>query len=81
MLINIPNLVDLGLDEEELDERWRAVNGGVDVLQSKARLVCEVKVLCQEILHPQQGRRRLLLPIICTHIERNTFSVPSQLRS
>ncbi len=60
------DLVNLGLDEEELDERGRAVDGSVDVLQSEAWLVYEVKVLCQEILYPQQGGRRLLLPIICT---------------
>lgn len=61
------NLVDLGLDEEELDERGRAVYGRVDVLQREAGLVYEVKVLSEEVLHPQQGGRRLLLPIICTH--------------
>lgn len=64
----ILNLVDLGLDEEELNERWCAVDGSIDVLQSEAGLVCEVKVLRQEILYPQQGGRGLLLPIICTHI-------------
>lgn len=62
------NLVDLGLDEEELDERGCAVDGRVDVLQSQAGLVYEVKVLCQEILYPQQGGGGLLLPIICTHV-------------
>lgn len=64
----ILNLVDLGLDEEELNECGRAVDGGVDVLQSEAGLVYEVKVLRQEILYPQQGGRGFLLPIICTHI-------------
>lgn len=64
----ILNLVDLGLDEEELDERGGAVDGSVYVLQSEAGLVYEVKVLRQEILYPQQSCRRLLLPIVCAHI-------------
>ncbi len=62
------NLVDFGLDEEELDERGRAVDGRVDVLQREARLIDEVKVLCQEILNPQQRGGRLLLPVICAPI-------------
>lgn len=62
------NLVDLGFNKEELDECGRAVDGSVDVLQSEAGLASEVKVLCQEILNPQQGGRGLLLSIICTHI-------------
>lgn len=47
------NLVDLGFDEEELDECGRAVDGGVDVLQGEVGLGSEVKVLRQEILNPQ----------------------------
>lgn len=75
---SILHLVDLGLDEEKLNERGRAVDGRVDVLQSDARLVYEVKVLRQEILHPQQGGWGLLLPVICTHFTEVTQSVWSQ---
>lgn len=46
------HLVDFGLYDEEFDERWRAVDGRVDVLQSEAGLVCEVKMLREEILYP-----------------------------
>ena len=67
MLELILNLVDLGLNKEELDKRGCAVNGTVDVLQSQAGLANEIKVLRQEILNPQEGGGRLLLPIICTH--------------
>ena len=73
-----PYLVDLGLDEEELDERGRAVDSRVDVVQSEDGLTYEVKVLCQKILHPQQSGGGLLLPIICTHIQtsiKNTLLI------
>lgn len=58
-------LVNLGLDEEELNERGRALDGSVDVLQGQGLLVNQVVVLSQEILHPQQRGRRLLLAVIC----------------
>lgn len=61
-------LVDLGLDEEELNQGGRAVNGCVDVLQSQAGSVGVVKVLCQEVLNPEQGGGRLCLSIICANI-------------
>ena len=57
-------LVYFGLDDEELDERGRAVDGGVDVLQGLAGLAHIVKVLCQEELDPQQGGGGLLSTVI-----------------
>jgi len=62
------DLVDLGLDQEELDERGRAVDGGVYILQASALLAHVVKVLGQEVLHPEQGGGRLHLAVVCrTH--------------
>lgn len=66
------NLVDLGFDEEELDECRCAVDSSVDVVQSQAGLAYEVKVLGQEILYPQQGGGGLLLPIIYIHIQHKS---------
>lgn len=63
-----PHLVDLGFDEEELNERRCAVDGCINELQRQAWLADEVKVLCQEVLYPQQGGGGFLLPIICAHI-------------
>lgn len=64
----LPDLVDLGFDEEELNESRCAVDGCINKLQSQAWLANEVKVLSQEILYPQQGGRGFLLPIICAYI-------------
>lgn len=65
-------LVDLGLDEEELDQRGRAVDGCVDAVQSQAGSVGVVKVLRQEVLDPEQRGGRLLLPIVCADIHSNS---------
>ena len=57
-------LVDLGLDDEQLYERGRALDGGVDVLQGERLLAHHVVVLRQEVLHPEQRGRGLLLTAI-----------------
>lgn len=58
-------LVDLGFDEEELDEGGRALDGGVDVVERQRLLANHVVVLRQEVLDPQQRGRRLLFTVIC----------------
>lgn len=57
-------LVDLGLDDEQLYERGRALDGGVDVLEGERLLANHVAVLRQEVLHPEQRGWRLLLPAV-----------------
>ena len=57
-------LVDLGLDDEQLYERGRALDGGVDVLQGQCLLAHHVVVLRQEVLHPQEGGGGLLLTAV-----------------
>lgn len=59
-------LVDLCLDDEELDKRRGAFDGRVDVLQGDGVLLDMIKMLGEEILHPQQGGGRLRLSVIYT---------------
>lgn len=58
-------LVNLGFDEEELDECRRALDGRVDVFERQSLLANHVVVLCQEVLHPQQRGWWFLLTVIC----------------